>query len=233
MKAIILAAGIGSRIGQPCPKALIRLVTGKTVMEHQIEGLTDVMNPKDITVVVGFMKSMIMNAFPNLNFVENADYRTTSKAKSLLLAFEQVGDGPVLFLEGDVVCDHRVFDRVVACKNSCMATHEIPLGDEEMKYTTQGDGAINRLSKSLSNGEGEVLGVNKNLAHERDPLLAHLRRCDNDSFFESAIEMCIGDGIKILPVDVSDLYGVEIDFPEDLALANRMLRKAGLCGPPE
>jgi len=229
MKAIILAAGVGSRIGESFPKAMIRLVTGKTILAHQVESLTCFMAPKDITVVVGFRGSMIVNAFPNLNFVENADYRTTNTAKSLLLALERVGDDTVLFSEGDVVCDNRVFDRIVACESSCMAAHDVPLGDEEMKYTTRRDGTIDRLSKGLSNGEGEVLGVNKILEHEREALMAHLRRCGDDNFFERAIEMCIDDGIRFQPVDVSDLYGIEVDFPEDLALANRMVREAGLC----
>ena len=101
-----------------------------------------------------------------------------------------------------------------------------------MKYTTQRNGTIDHLSKGLSNGEGEVLGVNKILEHEREALMAHLRRCGDDNFFERAIEMCIDDGIRFQPVDVSDLYGIEVDFPEDLALANRMVREAGLCDLP-
>ena len=42
MKAIILAAGIGSRLGKPHPKPLTELTTGETILERQIRHLAKV-----------------------------------------------------------------------------------------------------------------------------------------------------------------------------------------------
>jgi choline kinase len=39
MKAVILAAGIGSRLGKPHPKPLTVLSTGETIMQRQIAAL--------------------------------------------------------------------------------------------------------------------------------------------------------------------------------------------------
>jgi hypothetical protein len=35
------------------------------------------------------------------------------------------------------------------------------------------------------------------------------------------------DGLKLLPVDISDLYAVEIDFDDDLAAANSAMNQHG------
>ena len=47
MKALILAAGIGSRLGRTHPKALTSLLDDKSIMSHQIEGLSHYMNIKE------------------------------------------------------------------------------------------------------------------------------------------------------------------------------------------
>lgn len=39
--------------------------------------------------------------------------------------------------------------------------------------------------------------------------------------------MAVADGLRVFPVDVSDLSCTEIDFPEDLQQANRQLITAG------
>ncbi len=227
LKVVILAAGIGLRIGHDRPKALLEFADGRTILQHQIDGLTRYLERRQIWVVVGFQKDRIASNFPALNYIENPDYRTTNTACSLLLALERLRGSTVLFLEGDIVCDHRVFQRVLGFDGPAMAVHRIPTGDEEMKYTTGPDGTIARLSKGLTNGEGEALAVNKFDAVLNETFIHHLRRCRKMDFFERAIEGCIGDGTAIFPVDVSDLYGIEIDFPEDLEAANALLRSAG------
>ncbi|MFM8842493.1 MAG: phosphocholine cytidylyltransferase family protein, partial [Actinomycetota bacterium] len=43
-------------------------------------------------------------------------------------------------------------------------------------------------------------------------------------YFERGLELAIErDGLKVLPVDISDLFAVEVDFQEDLDRANRGL----------
>jgi len=231
MKAVILAAGAGRRLGRKSPKALIRLEDGKTILEHLLDGLAPVVRPADITVVVGFQKQRIMQALPDLTYVENPDYGTTSTAKSLYLALAGLAGHTILLVEGDVVCDPRVITRVAEGAGERMATHRIALGEEEMKFTTRPDGMIDRLSKALSDGEGEALAVNRFSPDMNERLLEHLRHCQPMDFFESAIEKCIAEGFAIRPVDVSDLYGFDVDFPEDLEAANRALREQSKRDP--
>ena len=62
MKIIILAAGIGSRLGNPFPKPLTPLKNGKSIMKMQVENMTSRYDVDDINVVVGFKKDL--NQFP-------------------------------------------------------------------------------------------------------------------------------------------------------------------------
>ena len=49
----------------------------------------------------------------------------------------------------------------------------------------------------------------------------HLTRCADQDYFERGIELAIEhDRVRIEPVDISDLYAVEVDFAEDLERAN-------------
>ena len=52
MKAVILAAGIGSRLGKPYPKSLAELSTGETIMERQITALSNYIGSDNIIIVV-------------------------------------------------------------------------------------------------------------------------------------------------------------------------------------
>ena len=52
-------------------------------------------------------------------------------------------------------------------------------------------------------------------------LLRQLKRVDDQDYFERGLELAIEqDKLHIEPVDISDLYAVEIDFAEDLERAN-------------
>jgi choline kinase len=44
---------------------------------------------------------------------------------------------------------------------------------------------------------------------------------DDQDYFERGLELAIQhDGMLVEPIDISDLYAVEIDFAEDLERAN-------------
>ena len=65
------------------------------------------------------------------------------------------------------------------------------------------------------------MGVNYISRDDKAVLLRQLKRVADQDYFERGIELAIEhDGILIEPVDISDLYAVEVDFAEDLERAN-------------
>ena len=65
MKAVILAAGIGSRLKSDLPKSLTELPDGKTILARQVDILKEI-KAEEIIIVVGYRKEEIINRFPEL-----------------------------------------------------------------------------------------------------------------------------------------------------------------------
>ena len=223
MRAIILAAGIGSRLGNPRPKPLTKLSTGEMIMGRQVDYLKQVVSVDDIFVVIGFKKDLIMEEFSELTYVFNNVYDRTNTSKSLLKAMRKVRADDVIWLNGDVVFDPEVLARVVDSKTSCMAVNTSSVAEEEVKYTLSADDSINEVSKTVKNALGESVGINKIISSDVPLLIEMLERCEDDDYFERGIEFAINAGLKIYPVDVSDVLCIEVDFTEDLEKANSEL----------
>lgn len=223
MRAIILAAGIGSRLGNPRPKPLTQLTTGEMIMGRQVEYLKQVVASDDILVVVGFKKDLIMEEFSELTYVFNNVYDRTNTSKSLLRAMRKVRADDVIWLNGDVVFDPEVLHRVVETKTSCMAVNTASVAEEEVKYTVADDGSIKEVSKTVKNGLGESVGINKIISSDIPLFIEMLEQCQDDDYFERGLELGIEKGLKIFPVDVSDILCIEVDFTEDLEKANHEL----------
>ena len=67
IEAVILAAGMGTRLGRPFPKPLTPLSDGRTIMEQQIDNLRQAFGADvRITTVVGFKLDLILEAFPDV-----------------------------------------------------------------------------------------------------------------------------------------------------------------------
>lgn len=223
MRAIILAAGIGSRLGNPRPKPLTQLSTGEMIMGRQVEFLKQIVSVDDIFVVIGFKKDLIMEEFSELTYVFNNVYDRTNTSKSLLKAMRKVRADDVIWLNGDVVFDLEVLTRIVESKTSCMAVNTASVAEEEVKYTLSSDGSIDEVSKTVKNARGESVGINKIISSDVPLFIEMLERCEDDDYFERGIEFAIDAGLKIYPVDVSDVLCIEVDFTEDLEKANSKL----------
>lgn len=222
---VILAAGMGSRLGRSLPKPLTELNDGRTIMQQQFDNIHAAFGPDArVTIVVGYKLEHIVEAFPDADFVYNEQYDQTNTSKSLLRALKASRDGGVLWMNGDVVFDPQALIRarsLVAADRSFVSVNTAKVSDEEVKYTTDAEGFIAKLSKTVKGGLGEAVGINYVSSRDKAALMQHLRRVDDQDYFERGIELAIEhDGLRVEPVDISDLYAVEIDFAEDLDRAN-------------
>ena len=227
VQAVILAAGMGTRLGRALPKPLTRLGDGHTILSRQLEGLRTAFGEDvSITAVVGYRGKRIMRAAPDLLFAFNPDYETTNTSKSLLRALRTSGTGGVLWLNGDVVFDPAVLEHVlgwVRADESFVCVDTSTVADEEVKYTLDGDGYIRELSKTVVGGLGEAVGINYVSSSDKAVLIEHLAACDDQDYFERAIETAIAmDGLRVRPLDISAFSAVEVDFESDLERANTL-----------
>jgi CDP-glycerol glycerophosphotransferase len=212
VQVVILAAGMGTRLGRSLPKALTPLRDGRTILQHQLHALRATLGPTaDITLVVGYRAEVLRAAAPGASFVHNPDYARTNTSKSLWRALVASRPGGVLWLNGDVVFEPAILDHLapaVPGDESFVCVDTGAVGDEEVKYTVDTAGHIRELSKSVVGGLGEAVGIN---------------------YFERGLETAIAArGLRVRPIDISAFAAVEVDFEEDLARANE--RCVGAAG---
>ena len=228
MNVVILAAGMGTRLGRPHPKPLTPLADGRTILRQQLDNLRGSFGPDArITLVVGFKMDLIMEAAADeAAFVYNELYDQTNTSKSLLKALRLAPPGGVLWLNGDVVFVPGLIDSLrpqLEAGTSFVAVNTDSVADEEVKYTLDGDGYIKELSKQVVGGLGEAVGINYVAAADRDTLIRHLERCADQDYFERGIETAIAEaGLRVVAVDISEYGCVEVDFEPDLHRANQL-----------
>lgn len=226
MKIIILAAGIGSRLGNTLPKPLTTLKNGKSIMQMMIENLSFKFNIDDINVVVGYKKNLIMESFPSLSYIYNPFFDSTNTSKSLLMALKKNNNSDILWLNGDVIFDLRILDIIekkIQDGFSFISVNTNGVAEEEVKYTVK-NGFVNELSKSVKNGLGEAVGINYINHNDIKKFVNRLEECDNNDYFEKGLELAIiKDNLKLKILDISRYYCMEIDFIEDLKSANKLV----------
>lgn len=227
MKAIILIAGKGGRLGtltDDRPKCLVE-VGGRPILDYQLDALR-MAGVTELVLVVGYLQEAIRNhvsAYPefSVTFIENSEYATTNTVYSLWMARHEMS-GDFLYFNGDVLFPGELVQRLIASPaENALAVERKRCGDEEVKVVLAGT-RITSIGKDLDHdlSFGEFIGVAK-FSARLGPLFAktleHVveeRRLANH-YFETAVEMMLSLA-TFTSVDISDLPCIEIDFPEDL-----------------
>lgn len=225
-KIIILAAGIGSRLGNPFPKPLTLLKDGDSILAKQLKNIKKYFDINDVTIVVGFKKDLIMEQFPEVNYVYNPFFDRTNTSKSLLQALKKHKGKSVLWFNGDVVFDEKLLSVLlndIEQNNSFISVNTSRVADEEVKYTLKNN-HIFELSKKVKNGLGEAVGINFISSNDLDIFISQLEKCDDNDYFEKGLEMGIAENdLKIKAIDISEFDCIEVDFKEDLQNANNIV----------
>ena len=225
MKAIILAAGKGTRLNgvDLKPKCLFE-VGGETLLARQIAALRE-LHVNDIVIVLGFEAERIRRLYEHTaSFVINSRFEETSSMYSLWLAREHLVDGFVV-LNCDVLFHPQLLERLLtspfddALLVDLVDKNNNQLGDEEMKVKIS-DGRVVDIRKDLDPAEadGENVGIVKfsasgarRLVEEMDALISRgqLKDWAPRAFREFATRF------PLHAISTEDYPWIEIDFPED------------------
>ena len=217
---------MGSRLGNPFPKPLTPLKDGESIMAKQLKNITTYFDINDVTTVVGFKKDLIMERFPEVNYVYNPFFDRTNTSKSLLQALKKHRGKSVLWFNGDVVFDEKllsILQNDIQENNSFIAVNTSSVADEEVKYTLKGN-YVFELSKEVENGLGEAVGINFISKNDLDIFITQLEKCGDNDYFEKGLEMAIAENkLKVKAIDISKYNCIEVDFKEDLQKANNIV----------
>jgi choline kinase len=211
--AVLLAAGVGRRLGHDGPKALLE-VGGKTLFQRHAENLRALKVP--LLVVTGFHA----DRFRDVRTVHNPEFHRGSLL-SLKTALDAIDDDAVI-MDADVLYDPTILRDVIALPRGFAIDPRTDPGEEEMMVGVKG-GKVRAIRRGKLPGfdlVGEGVGFFK---IDRASLPA-LRECvaasDPDGDYEKAIDRFVSKhGADY--VLVRGRPWTEIDFPEDLERARR------------
>jgi len=231
MKAVILAAGIASRLRpltNNTPKCLLK-VGDKSILEHTLENLI-ANNISDIIIVTGYLenlvRSFVKEIFPKLNvtFIYNELYASTNNIYSLWLAKDELLGDDMLLMDSDIIFDKRIIAELInSGYDNCLALKRHDVGAEEIKVKTDEKGRILEISKEVipSEAAGESIGIElfeKNSLVELFKIIDHKIIVENkvNIFYEAAFQDLINNNGNIFTVDITQYYCTEIDTAADL-----------------
>jgi choline kinase len=173
LKAIVLAAGVGSRLNETTnhiPKGMIR-VNGKYIFEIILENLSQA-GIKEVIFVLGYQRKMFMPLIQTasrhlgikVTFVINTRYRETNTMYSFWLARRHL-DSAFIYLHGDLIFGKKMLKKIIKAhsSNAVLVDTKFPMDwDDAMKIISHRD-EIKYMSKSITIHEmdGIAIGVYK------------------------------------------------------------------------
>jgi choline kinase len=232
--AIILAAGVGRRLGalDERPKILLEF-DGSTLLARHLAALHR-HGIDEISITVGYEDALIAAEVKRLGwtdrvrFVRNARY-TEGSMVSLSVQDSLLRAGrPLLLMDGDVLYDHRMIASLIRApgENVLLLDREIEPGEEPVKICLR-DGRIVDFRKKPAHAHdwhGESVGFfrfSPGMARAlADRCAVHVEAGRTNLEYEEAIrDLILAEPDRFAVADITALPWVEIDFPADVARA--------------
>jgi choline kinase len=235
MKALILAAGRGTRIRSihgDHPKCLIRFDGSKfTILDHQITSLLSA-GVANLGIVVGYQKDQIIqhvvenfrNHLHRFCFIENPAFAKTNNIYSFWLAQRWINEEAFICLNADVVFDPRILIPAVESTAPITMIVDPKWRDETMKVIISENRVI-RMSKRILQSEfsGTYIGITSFARDVQGELFAKInnliRTGNENEFFNVAVQQLADEGVHVGFTNTDDMPWAEIDDPDDLAFA--------------
>jgi choline kinase len=233
MKAVILAAGVGSRLGELTidkPKALLE-IHGTPLIDYQIDLLIhNGFVYEDIYIVSGYESSTMGYLFAKgINEIYNAEYETKNNIYSLYLVKYLKDD--ILIVNSDVYFHQNILKIFLESGNDTAISVDMvkELGDEEMKVILDRENVLRRIGKELDPGlaNGEYIGISRISLDDSALLYSSIETLLSNGnehyWYEHAFQEMVDRGGKILGVETEGYPWIEIDTVEDYEKSQSIL----------
>jgi choline kinase len=236
MQVVLLAAGLGSRLGaltEEVPKALIE-VAGEPLLGHAI-GFAQRLEPREILVVGGFgfeavTATVARRGWP-VTLLQNPAFRDGNLV-SLMTARPRIDD-ELLLMNVDHIYRGPIAElvRPPASEVTAFVDRDRQLGADDMKVAQDGEGRIRSISKTLAVFDCGYVGMTKVPAEAlprywaaADAALAAAGRAIH---VERVLAQLAESGTPPHCRDVSGIGWLEVDLPEERDRAEEVLRAGG------
>lgn len=235
MKALILAAGLGTRLApitNDRPKSLVP-VNGKPILLKQIENLLK-NGISDITVVSGYkgdiLKKNVQDIYPNVKVIHSEDYATTNNMYSAYLAKDAMNGEAFLMMNADVFYDASVITALIENNAPNAIVTEIGRYIEESMKVVEKNGRLVKISKAIT--PDEALGVSIDVyKFSPEGGAAFFAKCaeyiEKKGELKLWSEVALNDILSEVVFKPCPLVGrwLEIDNHDDLAAAEELFKE--------
>jgi L-glutamine-phosphate cytidylyltransferase len=236
MKAIILSAGQGSRLGHMVddrPKCLIDF-NGRSLLDRQLDTLR-ANGVHEAVVVTGFHDELVDEAIgrrsggPRVRTVFNPFYQVADNTGSLYMAREELS-GDCLVWNGDTLVSNALMSRVVGNDRSgiCVTIDRKDWYDEDdMKVVVSDNGRLRAIGKRIAEGvNGESIGL---LAFRaggaelfRDSIEQAMRTKEGTTIWYLRVIHHLAQNAEVWTLDINGEEWGEVDFPADVEIARAL-----------
>ena len=242
MQAIILAAGMGKRLGEYTKnntKCMVP-VNGVPLIDRVLNQLSSLKLSR-VVIVVGYEGQKLIDYIGNeynglkIEYIFNSIYDKTNNIYSLALAKDKMQEDNTLLLESDLIFDDRLFSLVVdnPCPNLALVAKYEAWMDGTMVQIDDERNIVNFVPKEAFRHEQadsyyktvNIYKLSKEFSANRYvPFLeAYMKAIGNNEYYENVLRIlsfldC--KDLKALPITDEKWY--EIDDKQDLDIAEAL-----------
>lgn len=242
MQSIILAAGLGSRLGEltkECTKCMVK-INGITLIERMLRQL-DRYGMDRIIIVTVYKGDILKDYVQNLRintpvvFVDNSDYRHTNNIYSLWLTREFLEEMDSLVLESDMIFEDRVIEKMLAIDNGCgtfvarprpwMDGSIVKLDKDNNIVYFVDDEEVKRIDPSYYHKIVSIYKFKKRYVSEKymTYLNEYVKKNKDNNLYESLLKVIDLDVEKKIPAEILDEeQWYEINDIQDMDIAESM-----------
>jgi choline kinase len=222
MRAVIMAAGVGSRIQgliHNKPKCLIE-AAGQSLISRNVEMLQR-KSIRDITVITGYKSELIRREIgTQVRYFHNPFFRVTNSISSLWLAKDLLDDDLIL-MNADLYFEERVLDIALA-QDDCavMLSDSTRIEDADFRFGVDGR-CIRKTGNKLTNAETDceyvgIVRISKSfIGTFKDRLETMVSDRDMNNWWEGVLYSFIEENMDIFHQDVMGTFWTEVDTPAD------------------
>ena len=237
MKAIILSAGQGSRLGHLTtdrPKCLIEF-GGRSLLDWQLDTLA-ANGVDEVTVVTGFRDDQIEASLarrgggPTVRTIYNPFYKVADNLGSLYIAREEIA-GDCLVWNGDTLVSKALMARVLgnAQAGICVTVDRKDSYDEDDMKVVESGGLLKAIGKRISEGvNAESIGLlafrQGGAEQFRAAIETAIRTPEGTTVWYLRVIHHIAQSADVWTFDIQGEEWGEVDFPEDVTAAERLVR---------
>ena len=239
MKAIILSAGQGSRLGHLTakrPKCLIDF-NGRCLLDRQLDVLA-ANGVGEAVVVTGFADEQIeevlsrRNGGPRVRTMFNPFYQVADNLGSLFIAREELA-GDVLVWNGDTLVSESLMARVLANREQrgiCVTVdRKDAYDDDDMKVIADRDGRLRAIGKRIPSGvNAESIGLlafrGDGAARFRHAIERAMRTKEGTTIWYLRVIHHLAQDSDVWTLDIAGEEWGEVDFPEDVESVEALVK---------